>query len=235
MISLLLATTVLFACGAGGRQEKAAESPAEAAAAGQTETGADRDVSYALGMAFGLDMKQTGIQFDYDEFLQGFRDSLENREGRFSRNEAMTLIQGAFTEAVARRAEENRQQETLFLEENRQKPGIQTTPSGLQYEVLTEGTGPKPGAAATVEVHYEGALIDGTVFDSSYDRGMPAEFPLNQVIPGWAEGIQLMPQGSVYRLFIPSALAYGEQGAGDIIPPNSTLIFRVELRGIVSP
>jgi FKBP-type peptidyl-prolyl cis-trans isomerase len=119
-----------------------------------------------------------------------------------------------------------------FLEENAAKPGIQTTPSGLQYEVLAAGTGPKPAATSTVEVHYEGRLIDGTVFDSSYQRRETISFPLNRVIPGWTEGLQLMPTGSKYRLFIPSDLGYGARGAGGVIPPNATLIFDVELISI---
>ena len=116
-----------------------------------------------------------------------------------------------------------------FLEENAKKEGIQTTASGLQYEVLRDGDGPKPGAANTVEVHYEGRLIDGKVFDSSYQRKQTISFPLNRVIPGWTEGLQLMPTGSKYRLYIPSELGYGARGAGGDIPPHAALIFDVEL------
>jgi FKBP-type peptidyl-prolyl cis-trans isomerase len=119
-----------------------------------------------------------------------------------------------------------------FLSENASKPGIKTTPSGLQYEVLTEGTGPKPSATSTVEVHYEGRLLNGMIFDSSYKRKESISFPLNRVIPGWTEGLQLMPTGSKYRLYIPSELAYGARGAGADIPPNSALIFDVELIAI---
>ena len=119
-----------------------------------------------------------------------------------------------------------------FLEENAKKEGIQTTASGLQYEVLRDGDGPKPGAANTVEVHYEGRLIDGKVFDSSYQRKQTISFPLNRVIPGWTEGLQLMPTGSKYRLYIPSELGYGARGAGGDIPPHAALIFDVELISI---
>ncbi len=119
-----------------------------------------------------------------------------------------------------------------FLEENAKKTGIKTTASGLQYEVLREGTGAKPGAASTVEVHYEGRLIDGKIFDSSYQRNQTISFPLNRVIPGWTEGLQLMPTGAKYRLYIPSELGYGARGAGADIPPYSTLIFDVELISI---
>ncbi len=119
-----------------------------------------------------------------------------------------------------------------FLEENAKKEGIQTTASGLQYEVLREGTGKKPGAVSTVEVHYEGRLIDGKIFDSSYQRKETISFPLNRVIPGWTEGLQLMSTGAKYRLYIPSELGYGARGAGGDIPPNAALIFDVELISI---
>lgn len=119
-----------------------------------------------------------------------------------------------------------------FLEENAKKEGVQTTASGLQYEVLRPGTGPQPGAVSTVEVHYEGRLIDGKVFDSSYQRKQTISFPLNRVIPGWTEGLQLMPTGSKYRLYIPSELGYGARGAGGDIPPHAALIFDVELISI---
>jgi len=119
-----------------------------------------------------------------------------------------------------------------FLEENAKKDGIQVTPSGLQYEVLRDGTGPKPAASSTVEVHYEGRLTNGKIFDSSYQRNETISFPLNRVIPGWTEGLQLMPTGAKYRLYIPSELGYGARGAGADIPPNATLIFDVELISI---
>ena len=119
-----------------------------------------------------------------------------------------------------------------YLSANKGKPGVHTTASGLQYEVLTEGTGPRPAASDTVAVHYEGKLLDGTVFDSSIARGQPAVFPLNRVIPGWTEGVQLMPTGSKYRFTIPSELAYGTSGAGDVIPPNAVLVFDIELLAI---
>ncbi|WP_416907219.1 MAG: FKBP-type peptidyl-prolyl cis-trans isomerase [Polymorphobacter sp.] len=119
-----------------------------------------------------------------------------------------------------------------FLADNKGKPGVITTESGLQYQVITEGTGPKPAATDVVLVHYEGKLIDGTVFDSSYSRGQPAAFPLNQVIPGWTEGVQLMPTGSKYHFVVPPALGYGAQGAGGVIPPGAVLEFDIELLAI---
>ncbi len=132
----------------------------------------------------------------------------------------------------ADKAENNLKAGVEFLAANKQKPGITELPSGLQYEVMTEGSGAKPTAFNTVTCHYHGTLIDGTIFDSSVQRGKPASFPLNQVIKGWTEGVQLMPTGSKWRFFIPPNLGYGERGAGGVIGPNSTLIFEVELLGI---
>jgi FKBP-type peptidyl-prolyl cis-trans isomerase len=194
---------------------------------------AGADASYAFGVALGSDFRQAGLRFDYDALLQGFRDSLEGRELRISLEEAIPLIQAAMRDAVARQGEENRQRGLAFLAENARKPGVMATPSGLQYEVVRQGTGPAPRPFDTVSVHYEGTLLSGEVFDSSYSRNEPAEFALDEVISGWTEGIQLMSVGSTYRLFVPPSLAYGEQGYGAIIPPNSTLIFRVELLGIL--
>jgi FKBP-type peptidyl-prolyl cis-trans isomerase len=193
----------------------------------------DADTSYAFGVALGSDFKQAGLSFDYDALIRGFRDSMEGRETRITLENAIPLIQAAMREAMARQAEENRQRGLGFLAENARKPGVVATPSGLQYEVVSEGTGPKPQETDTVSVHYEGTLLSGEVFDSSYARNEPAQFALDEVIPGWTEGIQLMNVGGTYRFFIPPGLAYGEQGYGNIIPANSTLVFKVELLGIV--
>jgi FKBP-type peptidyl-prolyl cis-trans isomerase len=191
------------------------------------------DASYAFGVALGSDFKQAGLTLNYDALLQGLRDSMEGRETRISLEDAIPLIQASLRESVARLAEENRQRGVEFLAENAQKPGVVTTPSGLQYEVVSEGTGPKPQSSDTVSVHYEGALLSGEIFDSSYARNEPTEFALDEVIPGWTEGIQLMSVGGTYRFFIPSGLAYGEQGYGNVIPSNSALVFKVELLKIV--
>ncbi|MDR3114732.1 MAG: FKBP-type peptidyl-prolyl cis-trans isomerase [Treponema sp.] len=193
----------------------------------------DVDTSYAFGMVIGSDLKQTGLTFNYNAFVRGLKESLEDKETRFTMDDAVLKVQTAFMAALAKRAEENRQKEQAFLEENRKKPGVSLTPSGLQYEIIVEGSGQKPKGDDMVRVNYKGTLTDGTVFDSSYSRGEPAEFPLDAVIPGWTEGIQLMSEGGFYRLYVPSKLAYGEQGAGSTIPPYSTLIFEVELLSIL--
>jgi FKBP-type peptidyl-prolyl cis-trans isomerase FkpA len=220
-LTALVAFNVWCVCGAEGVSDR------------NSGGSGDADTSYAFGVALGSDFRQAGLSFDYDALVQGLRDSLEGRETRISLEEAIPLIQTALRDGMAKKAEENRQRGLAFLEENGQKPGVLTTPSGLQYEVMSEGTGPKPQASDTVSVHYEGTLINGEVFDSSYARNEPAEFALEEVIPGWTEGIQLMSVGGAYRFFIPSGLAYGEQGYSDIIPANSTLIFKVELLEIV--
>ncbi|MDR2485945.1 MAG: FKBP-type peptidyl-prolyl cis-trans isomerase [Treponema sp.] len=193
----------------------------------------DGDTSYAFGMVIGSELKQTGIAFNYNAFTRGVREILEDTDTNFSMDEAVKLVQTAFLEAMTKRAEENKAKEQEFLAENAKKAGVQATASGLQYEVIIEGSGEKPQASDTVLVHYRGTLTDGTVFDSSYDREEPAQFPLYAVIAGWTEGIQLMNEGACYRLYVPSGLAYGEQGAGSVIPPYSTLIFDVELLSIL--
>ncbi|MDR1596961.1 MAG: FKBP-type peptidyl-prolyl cis-trans isomerase [Treponema sp.] len=225
VISLLIVTNALLACNAEGISDRNSKS--------NGANGADADTSYAFGVALGSDFKQAGLVFDYDALIEGFRDTLEGNETRITLEEAMPLIQNAMKDAMARQAEENKQKGINFLTENGKKAEVKTTASGLQYELVNPGTGPNPQATDTVSVHYEGTLLDGTVFDSSYERSEPTEFPLDQVIAGWTEGIQLMEVGSTYRLFIPSDLAYGEQGVRNFIPPNSTLIFKVELLGIV--
>jgi FKBP-type peptidyl-prolyl cis-trans isomerase FkpA len=221
VLSVLIACSVLCVCNAEGVSDR------------NSEGSGDANTSYAFGVALGSDFKQAGLSFDYDALMQGLRDSLEGRESRISLEDAIPLIQAAMREGMARLAEENLQKGVEFLAENGQKPGILTTPSGLQYEVISEGTGPKPQASDSVSVHYEGSLLNGEVFDSSYDREEPTEFALEELIPGWTEGIQLMNVGGAYRFFIPAGLAYGEQGYGNIIPSNSTLIFRVELLKIL--
>jgi FKBP-type peptidyl-prolyl cis-trans isomerase len=216
-MGVLCLVVTLAACNAGGKKEEAAYV-------------AELDpTSYAFGMIMAGQFKGWGVTFNYDSFTQGFKEYYEDLETQFSIDEAMEYAQTAYIDVYG---DQERQRGIAFLAENAKKAGVFTTASGLQYEVITEGSGAKPLASDTVRVNYEGTLVDGTVFDSSYAYGEPVEFPLSRVIPGWTEGIQLMSEGSTYRLYIPSELAYGEQGAS-VIPPNSALIFEVELLAIV--
>ena len=192
-----------------------------------------KDASYALGMNLGSNMQADSLYPDLDEFLQGIIDVISGNETRFTPMDASMLVQQAFEALRDAREAASMQEEIEFLAENREKPGINETESGLQFEIITEGDGEYPSLYDTVRVHYEGSLIDGTVFDSSYMRGEPAEFPLRGVIPGWTEGLQLMSIGSSYIFYIPSELGYGAGGWGPI-PPYSTLIFSVELLDILN-
>jgi FKBP-type peptidyl-prolyl cis-trans isomerase FkpA len=187
--------------------------------------------SYALGMMIAQEILPEGLELDYAAVTEGLQAVYEKEAARLSQEEAVQLTELALEAAAQRQAEANISAETEFLAENGARPGVLTTPSGLQYEVIATGAedGEKPSQNDTVLVHYEGSLVDGTVFDSSRERDEPEQIPLNRVIPGWTEGIQLMSVGSTYRLYIPSRLAYGAQGAGALIPPHSPLIFTVEL------
>jgi FKBP-type peptidyl-prolyl cis-trans isomerase len=191
------------------------------------------DTSYAFGMILGSQFKDMDIPFNYADYVKGFQAGIEGNP-RLTEVAAVGLVQVAYAEAIERRNAVLKAGEDQFLVENAEKSGVKTTESGLQYEVLSEGTGPKPAAEDIVEVNYEGKLVDGTVFDSSYQRGESTEFSLSDVIDGWSEGLQLMNTGSKYRLYIPSKLAYGDSGAGEVIPPYSALIFEVELVSIVA-
>lgn len=194
-------------------------------------------LSYALGIGIGSQLSGMGAKdINIDDFAQAIKDVISGATLKVDNAEAQTLVQDFFqskeAEAAAAAAEAGKaakEDGEKFLAENGKKEGIVTLPSGLQYEVLREGNGKKPSATDTVECHYEGTLINGTKFDSSYDRGQTATFGLNQVIKGWTEGVQLMSEGAKYRFFIPYHLAYGEQGAGGMIPPFAALIFVVEL------
>ena len=187
-------------------------------------------ISYALGLGIGQQLKSMNIEnFNVQDFTQSICDVLTDAEPAISHREAQALLNEYFDRQARQQAEGAIAAGKAFLEETGKKEGVVTTTSGLQYTVLSEGTGRSPKATDRVRCHYEGTLIDGTVFDSSYRRGEPADFPLDGVIPGWTEGVQLMKEGAKYRFFIPYLLGYGERGAGSSIPPYSTLIFDVEL------
>lgn len=187
-------------------------------------------ISYALGLGIGHQLKNMGIEnFSVEDFAQSIKDVMEDKATAMTSQEAQALLNTYFQEKQKVESQKAISEGKAFLEENAKKEGVVTTKSGLQYEILTEGTGKQPKATDTVRCHYEGSLINGSVFDSSYKRGEPAEFGLSQVIPGWTEGVQLMKEGAKYRFYIPYLLGYGENGAGSSIPPYSTLIFDVEL------
>lgn len=189
-------------------------------------------VSYSLGVNIGQSLAQQGLrEINGEAFSQALTDFFEGNDLQIKTDEAQATLQHYFGKLQAEMAEKQAKAGQEFLAENAKKEGVVALPSGLQYEVISEGSGDKPAVTDTVKTHYHGTLIDGTVFDSSVERGEPISFPLNGVIKGWTEGLQLMPVGSKWRLFVPSDLAYGAQGQG-AIQPHSTLIFEVELLGI---
>ena len=191
-------------------------------------------VSYALGLSIGNNFQNSGIKcLQVEDFVQGLSDVLNEKQPAISYDEAKKVINDFFLRLHKEKLEINKKAGEEFLSINKGRAGVVTLPSGLQSQVLQQGNGEKPKATDKVKCHYHGTLINGTVFDSSVERGTPAVFGVNQVIPGWVEALQLMPVGSKWRLFIPSNLAYGENGAGEMIEPNSTLIFDVELLDIV--
>ena len=186
-------------------------------------------VSYALGMSIGHQLQQmNATDLNIDDFAQAITDVF-NGDAKLSDAEAQAAVQDFFSRKAEEQAKAAKAEGENFLAENAKKEGVKTLPSGLQYKVLREGDGRKPSATDKVECHYEGTLINGEVFDSSYRRGETATFGLNQVSKGWTEGLQLMQEGAKYRFFIPYNLAYGEHGAGQSIPPYAALIFDVEL------
>ena len=191
-------------------------------------------VSYALGLSIGNNFQNSGIKdLQVEDFIKGLTDVMEEKQRAITYDEAKEVINEYFIKLQKEKMEINKKAGEEFLHINKGRAGVVELPSGLQYQVLKQGNGAKPSATDKVKCHYHGTLINGTVFDSSVQRGQPAVFGVNQVIPGWVEALQLMPVGSKWRLFIPSNLAYGEHGAGEMIEPNSTLIFDVELLDIV--
>ena len=190
-------------------------------------------LSYSLGLGIGRQLAQMGAKdINVDDFAQSIKDALAGKTPAVSDQEAQQIVNNFFEEQAQRQAAAAKAEGENFLAENAKKEGVVTLPSGLRYQVLREGNGKKPTATDVVECDYEGTLINGQVFDSSYRRGERATFGLNQVIAGWTEGLQLMQEGAKYRFFIPYNLAYGERGAGQAIPPYAALIFDVELHKV---
>jgi len=230
VMALLLLVSTGIACAQNEGEADASE--------GTLESLEDR-ASYAIGMNMAQGMKSQDVPIDLDLLIQGMRDAFAEGETRLSPEEMQQALQ-EFQQMMVQRqqqartaqGEENQQQADAFFAENKDNEGVMTTESGLQYMVLEEGDGPKPTVDDRVTVHYTGTLLDGTKFDSSVDRGQPATFPVKGVIQGWQEAIPLMPVGSKYKLWIPPDLAYGANGQGPVIGPNSALVFEVELLGI---
>lgn len=190
-------------------------------------------VSYGLGMLIAENLKQQGLEeLNVELFSKAINQSIKKEKTELDMNTANSFVNNYFSELQAMKTQKNIEAGKKFLADNKKKKGVIELASGLQYEIITEGNGPKPAATDKVTTHYHGTLLDGTIFDSSVQRGQPATFPVNGVIQGWVEALQLMPVGSKWRLYIPSNLAYGERGAGGSIGPNATLIFEVELISI---
>ena len=206
--------------------------PALAQKTPQTER---EKTSYAIGIQIGQNISEQSFDLDVDSFVQAISDVLKQTDYKLSVDEIRALLtayQQKQIQAQSDLAAANQAQGRKFLDENRTRQGVVALPSGLQYRIIREGTGGKPGPGDKVEAHYEGTLLDGTVFDSSYKRGKPETFPVNGVIRGWQEALQLMSVGSKWQVFIPSELGYGDQGVGNVIGPNSTLVFDIELISI---
>lgn len=234
ILSALAAAVLLAGCNSNATSTPAA-STAPASLTITEQSSEVQKVGYSVGYDLGKNLKDVADDMDLEAFAQGIKDAYANTKGKLTDEQMQSIMQSYMQrkqeeaqKEIEQKAVSNRAAGEAFLAENAKKEGVKTTPSGLQYKVITEGVGKSPAATDTVSVHYEGKLIDGTVFDSSYKRGEPAEFPLNAVIPGWTEGLQLMKPGAKYELYIPSDLAYGETG-NPSIEPNSVLIFTIEL------
>ncbi len=226
---------------AAGQPANSSAPSAPSATASQPAAFSDQKskASYAIGLNIGKSMRQQSVDVDPNVLLQGLKDGLGGGKALLTDDEARATMMQLQTEVRAKMEEKRKQQGEAskkegdaFLAANKTKQGVVTLPSGLQYKILTPGTGPKPTASDTVVCNYRGTLVNGTEFDSSYKRGQPATFPVNGVIQGWKEALPLMPTGSKWQLVIPPDLAYGEQGAGADIPPGATLIFEIELMSI---
>jgi FKBP-type peptidyl-prolyl cis-trans isomerase FklB len=227
ILRVMVAALFVLAAGSAGAQEKPVLKDQK------------EKISYIIGMEIGGNFKKQSIDIDPDILSRGIQDGLSGAKPLLSEQEAREVMTAFEKEMRSRQqaaqkaaGEKNKKEGEAFLAENKKKAGVKTLPSGLQYRVIKAGTGKKPAATDTVTTHYRGTLIDGTEFDSSYKRGKPATFPVNGVIPGWTEALQLMEEGAKWQLFIPSNLAYAERGAGRVIGPHATLIFEVELISI---
>lgn len=236
VLSFAVALCLVGAGIACAQDEGTAEAPA--AATDKPDTLAER-AGYAFGHNMGTNMQQQDLALDVDAMIQGLRDGLAGRDPALTAEELQAAVQEFQQQMVAKQQEmaekalgENKAAGDAFRESNAAREGVQTTESGIQYEVLTEGSGPIPKASDTVRVHYRGTLVDGEQFDSSHDRGQPATFPVTGVVKGWQEILQLMPVGSKWKVVIPPELAYGDRGSPPVIGPSSTLVFEIELLGI---
>jgi FKBP-type peptidyl-prolyl cis-trans isomerase len=233
-ISIAALLVLLISVGLYAEQKAAQTQPQSAPSMTEKEK-----TSYSIGLNIGLNLHEQEVQVDFPTLSKGIQDGLANSKPALSEAEIraalMTLQKQVAERQDARKkatAEKNSKEADTFLTANKAKQGVVTLPSGLQYKVITQGKGPKPVSTDTVVTHYKGTFMDGKQFDSSYDRGEPATFTVNGVIPGWTEALQLMPVGSKWQLWVPSKLAYGENGFQNVIPPNATLVFEIELISI---
>ncbi len=235
----LFCIPVVLALATGACAAKVSDETAETPKTEETEEAPEMTkakTSYAIGWQAGAAFKAQGVEIEEADFLDGLRAALSGGESKWTEAEMMAAMQELQREMMAKQQAAAEEQSKVnvtageeFLASNKEREGVTTTASGLQYEVITGGDGPSPAATDTVTVHYRGTLIDGTEFDSSYARNAPATFALNQVIPGWTEGVQLMSVGSKFKFYVPSELGYGMRGAGPKIGPGAALIFEVEL------
>ena len=237
-ISFTITLIVLVLCAGLFAQQQTA--PTQTAQAQSASKMSDKEkTSYSIGLNIGMNLFEQEVTVDMPTLTKGIQDGLANAKPALTEDEIRTVLTNLQKEVQTKQqakqkalAEKNSKDAEAFLTANKAKEGIVTLPSGLQYKVITEGKGAKPAATDTVVTHYKGTFLDGQQFDSSYDRGEPATFTVNGVIPGWTEALQLMPVGSKWQLFVPSKLAYGEKGFQNVIPPNAALVFEIELVSI---